>query len=290
MVWTASPSVAFSACGNTTTCIVWSDESGEVSTRVTPLAAGTIIITAQLAPASYSPAKQVQATLLASNNPLDLSLSTPSLWIAQGATLDVSLAAKVLVNGTGAAGRTVNYSITQGAGALNSASAPTNPSGIATVTLRLAAMTSEVDVSACVSPQNSPCRIFHLFAVTPSSLRLEAVSGTLQFAAAGQSFQPVTVRVLDSVGDPVLGASVAFQLSIGRDTGGGSGVSIGDTNVRRHPLPVILSSANVTRISDGNGLATVQPVNAGIPGAIVIQGMATSGIASLPFLAESFGR
>ncbi len=290
VVLSASPAVAFSACGNAATCTVLSDESGEVLTRVTPLTAGTTTITAQLAPASYSPPKQVQTTLFATGSSLDLALSTPSVWIAQGATLDIALAAKVLVNGTGAAGSAVNYSITQGAGTLSSASAATSASGIATVTLHLATMASEVDVSACISPQNSPCRIFHLFAVTPSSLRLAPVSGSLQFATVGQSFQPVAVRVFESGGgNPVRGASVTFQLLIGRYTDGDSGISIGDTNIQRHPLPVVLGSSKATLLSGSNGLASIQPANAGISGAIVVLGTATTGIASLPFLAESFG-
>jgi hypothetical protein len=269
---------------------VLSDEGGEVSTRVIALNAGTMTITAQLAPASYSPAKQVQTTLLATTSSLDLSLSSPSVWVAQGATLNVVLAAKVLVNGAGASGHSVNYSITQGTGTLSSANSSTNTSGVATVTLHLAALASEVDVSACVSPQNSPCRIFHVFAVPMSSLRLEPVAGSLQFVAVEQSFQPVTVRVLDTAGDPVRGASVTFQLLIGRVTTGDSGVSIGDTTIQHHPLPVILSSAKATLISDANGLTSIQLTSAGIPGAILIQGSAASGVASLPFAAQSFGR
>lgn len=212
------------------------------------------------------------------------------MWIAQGATLDVPLAAKVLVNGVGVSGRTVNYGITQGAGNLSSLSALSNTSGIATVNLHLANLASEVDVSACVSPQNSPCRIFHVFAVSSSSLRFEAVSGSLQFVAVGQSFQPVTVRLLDSVGNPVGGVNVTFQLLISRDMNSDSGLSIGDTTIQHHPLPVILSSSKATLVSDANGLASILPSNAGISGAIVIQGNATSGTASLPFLAQSFGQ
>ena len=155
VVLSAIPAVGFSACGNAMTCTVLSDESGEVSTRVTALSAGTMTITAQLAPASYSPAKQVQTTLLATGSSLDLSLSSPSVWIAQGATLDVALSAKVLASGVGIAGRAVNYSITQGTGTLSGVSATTNASGIAITTLHLSAMAAEVDVSACVSPQNS---------------------------------------------------------------------------------------------------------------------------------------
>ena len=290
VVLSATPAVGFSACGNATTCTVLSDESGEVSTRVTALSAGTITITAQLAPASYSPAKQVQTTLLATSSSLDLSLSSPSVWVAQGATLDVALEAKVLVNGIGAAGRSVNYSITQGTGTLSSANSSTNASGVATVTLHLPALATEVDVSACVSPQNSPCRIFHVFAVPLSSLRLEPVAGSSQFIAVGQGFQPVTVRVLDTSGDPVRGANVTFQVLIGRDTGSDSGISIGDTTIQHHPLPVILSSTRMTLVSDANGLTSIQPTNSGNPGAILIQGTAASGVASLPFSAESFGR
>jgi hypothetical protein len=290
IVFSAVPAVGFAACGNATTCTVISDENGEASSRMTALTAGTMTITAQLAPASYSPSKQVQGTLFATSSALDLSLTSPSVWIAQGATIDIPLSAKVLVNGVGTSGRTVNYSITQGIGALASPNAVTNSSGIATTTLHLASMAAEVDISACVSPQNAPCRIFHVFAVPSQALRLVPVAGSLQFTAVGQSFQPVTVRVADTSGDPVRGANIMFQLLIGRDNGGDSRVSIGDTNIQHRPLPVILASSKATIVSDGNGLASIQPTNAGIPGAIVIQGTASVGIASVPFAAQSFGR
>jgi hypothetical protein len=288
---TSSPAASISICGNAASCTVFSDESGEVSTRITPLSVGTTTITAQLAPASYNPPQQVQAPVAATSSALDLSLSSPSLWIAQGATLDIPLAAKVLANGMSPAGRTVNYSVTQGSGTLSSASAPTNASGTAIITLHLPALASEVDVSACVSPQNSPCKIFHFFPIAPASIRLEAVSKSLQFIATGQSFLPVTVRAFDSgTGNPVRGASVAFQLEIGRAPGGDPVVSIGDTTIKHNPLPIILASSKTTVLSDTNGLATIQPSSAGIPGAVVIQGTATSGVASLPFAAQSLGR
>ncbi|HSS96259.1 MAG TPA: Ig-like domain-containing protein, partial [Terriglobales bacterium] len=289
VVFSAVPSVGFSACANATTCTVISDENGEASTRVTALTAGTMTITAQLAPASYSPAKQVQATLFATGSALDISLSSPSVYIAQGATLDIPLSSKVLVNGVGTSARIVNYSITQGTGSLSNTAVSTNTSGIATTTLHLASMTSEVDVSACVGTQNSPCKIFHVFAVPASSLRLVSVAGSLQFAAVTQRFQPVTIRVSDSSGDPVRGADIAFQLFISRDNGGDSSVSIGDTSIQHRPLPVILASSKSFIVSDVNGLASVQPTNAGIPGPIVIQGTASVGIATLPFAAQSFG-
>ena len=86
------------------------------------------------------------------------------------------------------------------------------------------------------------------------------------------------------------GANIAFTQLIGRDAGNDSGVSIGDTTIQHRPVPVILASSKATVVSSTNGLASIQITNTGIPGAIVIQGSASVGIASLPFAAESFGR
>jgi hypothetical protein len=61
---------------------------------VTPLTAGTVAISAVLAPASYSNPRSVQTTLLATSSALDISLPSPFAWIAQGATLDLQLNAR----------------------------------------------------------------------------------------------------------------------------------------------------------------------------------------------------
>ena len=83
---------------------------------------------------------------------------------------------------------------------------------------------------------------------------------------------------------------MVFQQLIGRANNGDNGVSAGDTNIHHDPLPVVLASTRVTVVSDANGLASFQPNHAGVLGAVIIQGTASSGIASLPFLAQSFGR
>ena len=83
---TATPAVSFSACSGAANCTVLTDQSGIVSTRVTVLTAGTTTITAQLAPASYSPAQQVQATVFGVSSALAIILNAPNLWVAQGGT------------------------------------------------------------------------------------------------------------------------------------------------------------------------------------------------------------
>ena len=287
---TATPAVAFSACGGANSCTVFSDDSGEVASRVTVLSANTMTVVAQLAPATYTPPKQVQTTLVGSKSALDISLVSPSVWVAQGATLNLALTAKVLANGTAQAGRTVNYQVTQGSATLSGASAVTNQSGQATSTLQTSALNSEVDVSACVAPQSNPCRIFHVFPAALSSLRLEPVAGGLQFISTQQNLQTMTARVFDiGTGNPVRGASVVFQAVIGRAANGAPVVQLGDTTIQRNPLPIILSSFQITATTDTSGLASFQPSTNGFSGALVIEGSASAGTASLPFLMQSFG-
>ena len=93
-----------------------SDQSGQASTLVSVLAAGVMTITVQLAPASYNSPQQVQTTLLGTSSSLDLSLLSPNIWIAQGATLNLTLTARVLSNGVPVNGRTVNYYLIEGIG------------------------------------------------------------------------------------------------------------------------------------------------------------------------------
>jgi hypothetical protein len=119
-------------------------------------------------------------------------------------------------------------------------------------------------------------------------LRLEEVSGGSQFVGTGQGFQPVTFRVTDSSADPVRGATVAFQLVIGRPQQNAPVVWLGDGIIGRQPMPVILGSTQSAVISDGNGLASLQPSAGGFVGPLVFEGTATAGTISLPFQLQSF--
>src|SRR5579862_2977550 len=150
--FTSTPAASFSACSGGSSCTVLSDQSGQASTLVSVLIAGNNTITVQLAPASYQSPQHVQATISGTSSSLDLSLLSPNLSIAQGASASVSLIARVLSNGNPLPGRTVNYYLTKGSGTLNPPSAQTNGTGYATSTLQLSSLSSEVQVSVCVEP------------------------------------------------------------------------------------------------------------------------------------------
>jgi IPT/TIG domain len=287
--FTASPAVAFSACSGGGSCTILSDQSGQASTLATVLTAGAITITAQLAPASYTSPQQVQTTLLGTESALDLSLLSPYMWIAQGATLNTTLTARVLSNGVPIKGRTVNYYLIKGSATLNPTSSKTNATGYATSTLMISAMPGDVQVSVCVEPGDAPCQSFYGTAVPAASLRLQAVAGDLQLVTVGHAFQPVTVRVTDTSTppDPVLGVSVLFQSLLGRTGNNAPIVSGGDTTITTNQMPIILGTAQASVTSDANGLATMQPSTGGFQGALAILGTITAGPGSLPIQLQS---
>jgi hypothetical protein len=193
--WSVTPTngLQFSVCSGASSCSVLTDEAGESSSWVTPTAAGQSTITIVLAPASYSPPQSQQATVLGTSTTLDLAAVTPTRWVGQGATIAIPLTVEALDLGVPKANVAVNFVVTLGTVALSSASATTNGSGSATVTAQLTNQNANVQVSACVAPNNAPCRTFTLFSTPPSLWTLETVSGSLQFVPTGQAFQPLVV-------------------------------------------------------------------------------------------------
>jgi hypothetical protein len=274
--FTSSPGAALSACAGTSSCTVLSDEFGIASTRITPAAAGVVTINAILAPASYSSPKSVYATVSAQTSALDIALRTPSRWVAQGANVNTTLTARVLSYGNPLSGKTVNFHVMVGSAGLTATSATTDGNGNASTTVQLVNLASQVQVSACVAPSNSPCAKYplNIYAVPLSSLRMEAVAGGAQLVPVGTAFQPVVVRITDSANppNPVLGATVTFWSIVCRPDNDVFEESGGEWG-----MPVILASAQSFVPSDLYGLASLLPSSLGITGPIEVEISATAG-------------
>jgi hypothetical protein len=289
--FTATPAVSFSGCAGAATCALLTDASGFASSFVTPLNAATMNIKVDLAPASYKNPQFVQATLLGTSSALDVSLVPEYAWIAQGATVDVPLTARLLSNGVPQAGNVVNFLVVKGSGALSSSSATTDANGYASTTLHLSTLAGDVQVSACAAAGNQPCQTFFGTAVPASGLRLQAVAGSQQTVAAPTSFQPVIARVTDASTppDPVIGAAVAFHSVVTEPAPASPPIAIGGIIIIRNPAPVIVSSSQGSVVSDLNGLAIFQPSTGGAIGTIQVQGTMAAGASSLSFTLQSFG-
>jgi IPT/TIG domain len=277
IAWSASGGLQLSACGGTNFCSVLSDEAGESSSWVTPITAGPSTVTILLAPASYSSPQIKQTTVMATSTTLDLAALNPTRWVGQGATIAVPLTIEVLNLGAPKAGVAVNFAVMKGATTLSAASATTNGAGFATVTAQITNQNGDVQVSACVAPNNVPCQTFTLFSTPPSLWALETVSGSLQIVPAGQSFQPLTVRVTDGsmAANPVMGVNVTFETSLARvNPAGGGG------------MPIILGSAQARFQTSQDGLASIVP-SAGSVGPCEMFITATAGALTAQFQMES---
>jgi len=289
VVFTSSPAAGFSACAGATRCTVLSDQDGQASTFVTVLTAGVMTITVQLAPGSYSNPQQVQTSLRGTSSALDIALVPQTASIMQGATVNMTLTARVLSNGTPLPGNSVNFQILKGLAQLSASTVTTNSGGYASTLLEISSMAGDIQVSACVGPGNSPCLNFYGTAVSASVLQLQAVAGSPQVVAAGQGLQPVVVRVTDSStpANPVLAASVAFQFTGERAAGDSTVISVGDANIYNDPNPVILFNGQSSAQSDVNGLASWTPVTEGFAGDVAILGAATAGTGKVPFALQT---
>ena len=262
--WTTTNGATLSICGGASSCSQISDENGIASTWVTPAATGSAVITATLAPGVYNPTQSVSGTLdgcvSCTGSSSDIGVTTPYLWIAQGASVSVPLTARVVSLGLPRSGVTVNFMVAQGSGSLSAASAVTNSQGYASVTLTLANFSTSVQLNACVAPGNNPCQNIYGNAVAAGLLNLQAVAGAGQ-VVPGTAFQPLTIRVTDNSTppNPILGASVLFQSTVLRPGGNDPTLVPGDPIVTQTETPVILSASQNTITSDDNGLASVVP-------------------------------
>jgi len=276
--WSGSNGVQLSACGAASACSVITDQSGNAATWLTPSAPGLATITATLAPGVYSPAKSVSALLTATESTADIGITTPLLFVSQGASVSVPVTARVLSNGSPVSNAQVNFSIFSGTGSLNPQSASTNANGYASVNLSLPTISVQLKMSACVAPGNAPCAVLYASPVPLSQQNLQQVSGAGQIST-GQAFQAVVVRVTDSQSppDPVLAAPVSFLTTVLRPGGMAPGMGTGEMDPGNPAMPVILKVTQSNVISNVNGLVSVMPSSGGFSAPVEVDVSVSAG-------------
>jgi hypothetical protein len=289
VAWTTTNGASLSVCGGASNCSALSDEAGVAATQVTPTATGASTITATLAPASYTPPQSKQTTVVGTASALDLAAVAPTKWVAQGATIDVPLTVRVLNMGEPQNNIAINFRVAKGAGGLSSGTGTTSNTGYASTTVHLTNHSSDVQVTACVAPNNSPCQTFTLFATPASLWRLESVSGSVQVIPVGQPFQPLALRVTDgaSPSNPVMGVNLVFDVTLARipkDNGppGGGGGDDGGGG-RGNGMPVILGIYEVQVATADAGLASMLPTVGNVQGYCEVLIAVTAGAVTAQF-------
>ncbi len=290
VMWTADIGATLSICGGQASCTVLTDASGQSSTTVTVNAPGTLNITATLAPASYSTAKSVQCSLQGIDSTLAISLSSPNVYVARGATVNVALSAQVVSGGSPLAGRGVNFLLTYGSASLSPATATTNSQGYVSSSVHVDAISGDVVVSACVAPDNKPCQAFALFAVADTAQQMQLVSGGNQTVTLGDPFTPIVFRVVDSSPalNPVMGAMATFYSTLVMPDNDAGNELDDESAVGRYAMPVLFGGSQTQVVSDGSGTVSFTPSQGAIDRPLENQIRATVGAtAVMQFEVES---
>ena len=289
IAWDGGAGAVLSACNLIRTCSALTDENGEAWTRVTMLSVGADTITATLAPASYAPPKSVQATVQGSTAALDLGLSSQYQRVPAGATVDLTLTARVVSSGAPMKSKTVTFQFTRGSGTLTPASTSTNASGYASTTLHIDNVTGETDVVACITSGTTVCKTFEIYSVSSANLRLQAVAGSGQMIAVGQAFRPLSVRVTDaaSPANPVRGATVVFDFTWMRPVHDDGETNSGESTSGYHTMPVVLGTTKLTAVSDADGIAIVSPTPGSLSGPLQADAKITTAAAQMNVTLQS---
>jgi hypothetical protein len=235
-------------------CAFFTDQSGTVDIRVLVKAAGPSIITASVADGI-----SVQATVNGILAPLEISTATPAIYISAGASATVPIAATVVVSGIPAPSKTVNFLLNSGSATISPASATTDENGVASSTVSINQIASDVNISACVAPGNAPCRTIVIHAVLGTNLFLRQISGNGQTIRIGEQFAPITVRVEEATGRAVAGVPVTFHVDVYRIGVATEREQHGDGIITRRDQPVILRVFSSSVVSDANGMVTLSP-------------------------------
>jgi len=205
VIYTVTSGTASLACGKPV-CSVTATGDGRATINVTAVDATWSIVTASLTNGS-----SLQAQFAGGTPPLLASL-TPQLSLAAGATFSWTIQALVLKSGVPLTGQSVAWQMPgSGIVSLGSTAAITDQTGIATEILTVGPLTEgqQVSATACLNGTNQ-CIAFNTFGSRPEYSILEAVSGTAQSLSLAATPSQITLRLLDTDGNPMAGGSVAL--------------------------------------------------------------------------------
>jgi hypothetical protein len=163
---------------------------------------------------SLTNGSSLQAQFAGGTPPVLASL-TPQLSLAAGATITWTVQALVLSGDLPAAGQTVTWQSASGITVQGSGSVVTYSSGIATQALTAGPLTEgqTATINACLNG-TSQCIAFTVFGARPELATLAAVSGTMQSLTLQSTPSQITLRLLDTDGNPMAGGSVSFYQSL----------------------------------------------------------------------------
>ncbi|WP_188552189.1 IPT/TIG domain-containing protein [Edaphobacter dinghuensis] len=239
-------SVQFGACGGAA-CSVMTDASGLASTSVTALAAGDVTVSAASTigtqAASFSIATRIR-TLTAAQSMLYVAAGATVLWTPQVAASD---------NSASTTGVVVTWQPVSGAAVFSPAQSQINGLGVAETQEEVGPLAANEQAVSSACAWTAVCAAITAQGVDPGEWRIEAISGAGQSVGAEGALAPVLLRVTDTAGHAIAGASVEIHQTVDAWQGPCPGQG-------RCPIPPGESAEVSSSTSDTNGFVTITPL------------------------------
>jgi hypothetical protein len=229
-------------------CVLVADGTGLVSTAVTPLAAGSVVLGAAAGGGVAS------ASFTAANHVRTVTVAQAMEYVAAGARVAWSPEVTVVQDGVAMAGVTVAW--TAGAGmTVGAGSSVTDGSGNAAIAGVVGPMGVGQGSAGTACAWGTVCASFGAVVVDAAQWQVVIVSGAGQTVTLGGVLQPLVVQVVDGAGHGVAGAAVQVeQVANGWVVCPATG---------RCPVGPGLGSVSGALVSDVHGLVTIVPLVVG---------------------------
>jgi hypothetical protein len=251
-------------------CSLITDQNGVASVYLLVKAEGASLIQASLRTGG-----SIAVTVNGIAAALEITLNHPSLYVASGNSATLAVAATVVANGAAVPNRTVNFLLNSGSATFSPGTSQTDAKGSATTSVSVANLTSDVNISACVAPDNAPCRTLIVHPVADSGFNVQRVSGDQQTVSVGQTFGPLTLKVVDATSNAVSGVPVAFLVDVYRAANETVRSAHGEAVTFTRDEPVVLATSALTVFTDAYGMVTLPiTANEAQPVHIIVQARA----------------
>ena len=200
----ASGSASFAACGGQV-CALTADANGLVSTAVTPLAPGTIVLHA-------TDGLTVSSASFVANS-LSLTANTAAVYVAQDAVSTLTLEAFAQENGAPPLPQVVTWT-GSAAFAPGQLQSTTTAAGSAVMSATLGPLAANATARLTACAWINVCTHFDAFGLPANKVHVALASGATQQISGPASFMPVVIWVSDGSGHAVLGVPVSVYQTV----------------------------------------------------------------------------
>ena len=237
-------------CG-AATCTTITDATGSAQVQASAISAGIVNLQA-----TTTSGAQASAQFTATSASQSVSAVRPTEYVAATGGTPFNPSFVLLSGGVRATAIPVQWSVISGAVRLGSGQNSTHTSSAANGTASVAATGNlqpgaQAVVQACA--WSTVCASTTIVGVSTDALRLQGVSGDAQVVNRGTRFTPMVLRVVDTAGNGVAGASVSIKQQV-------TGWQPACPLTGRCAVTPVYGTASSASVSDDDGLVAVTPL------------------------------